>query len=129
MNFSNIISISRRLAAAVGATTIAATATVFSATPANAAVGNGTCDSGEFCAFKNTNYGTILLESKAKNANKVDVQDDVVSSIKNRTTWKCVAVDGRTALPDRKKDLAASTSWSALDSDWDNKINHFEAKS
>lgn len=119
-----------RTAAAGAAATVAVLGvSVVGAGPASAAVGDGTCDNGEFCAFRLANYVDILLESKAKNQ-KVDVVDDKTTSIKNRTSWKWVAVDSRTGpLPDRKKDLAAHTSWSQLDSGWDNKINHFDAKS
>lgn len=121
----NLTAIARTTIAAV---TIAASVAVGAPPPAQAAIGDGTCNRGEFCAYKNTNHESLLLESKAKNTQKVDVEDDVVSSIKNRTTWKWVAVDGRRALPDRKRELAASTSWTSLGSDWDNKINHFDAK-
>ena len=119
----------KRAATGVMATVAVLGTTVAGAGSASAAVGDGTCDNGEFCAFRLADYVDILLESKAKNQ-KVDVVDDKTTSIKNRTSWKWVAVDSRPGpLPDRKKDLAAKTAWSQLDSSWDNKINHFDAKS
>lgn len=124
------IKVLRVAATGVMASAITIGATLVGAAPASAALGDGTCNNGEFCAFRLANYkGDLLVESKAK-SQKVDVEDDVTSSIRNRTSWKWVAVDSRPGpLPDRKKDLASNTSWATLDSSWDNKINHFDAKS
>lgn len=98
---------------------------------AHAAIGDGTCNTGEFCAYDGSGYETILLESKAAaGSNAVDVANDRVSSWKNTTTscWQGITV--RTGLPDQTVlNAYKNTSQTNPSDTWNNKIDHFDVRS
>lgn len=72
------------------------------ATGAQAAAGDGTCDSGEFCAYNYSGWRGLLLESSAPvGTGKVDVANDKVTSFKNKTNNCWQGINVRTALPDQ----------------------------
>jgi len=103
-----------------------ASAGVGAALPASAACGSG---SGHFCAYKNSNYGTKLLDSGAGAGNQVDVADDQVSSGKNWTGnhW-CGMTNVVFLPPDLVFDFAPSTNVSYVGNPANDRIDWFDVK-
>ena len=109
---------------ALGCALIAATC----GASAYAASNNGVCESGEFCAFAYSGYGTLILESQAPvGTGNVQVAHDTTSSVKNNTANCWIGVNERTLLPDQQLILIPQyTALSVLGVGVDNKIDHFK---
>ena len=114
---------------AIGATmAFGSVAIVFGvAGPASAA---GGCAAGHFCAFDNSNYGNMLLDSTAgRGTNAVNVADDRTSSGSNRTGNSWVGVTKRTGLPDQTVfTFSANTDVSYVGGNSNDKIDHFDVR-
>ena len=116
-----------RIKSGIAAGALALVLALGGVTSATAALGDGVCDTGEFCGYALNNYGTILVESRAaKGTNKVEIANDRMSSYKNRTANCWQGITARSGLPDQIVLRAnAYTSQSTPDSGWNDKIDHF----
>lgn len=90
---------------------------------------NGVCDAGEFCAYKDAGYKNIVLDINVPSGYKrIDVPDDAVSSVWNRTAFTWYGRNQRRGLPDATVlTVGAGKSISAPTSAWNDKIDHFNA--
>lgn len=85
---------------------------------------------GHFCAYRDANYGTLLLHSSAGVNSEVDVADNLVSSGKNGTGNYWWGMDEHTFLPDECVVYwAPHTALSYIGNAANDKIDHFAVKS
>lgn len=94
------------------------------------ALGDCGLQTGHFCAYRDANYGTLLLHSSAGVNSEVDVADNVVSSGKNGTGNYWWGMDEHTFLPDECVVYwAPHTAISYVGSSANDRIDHFAVKS
>ena len=88
---------------------------------------NGVCNVGEFCAYKDANLKKLVLDVAApKDYKRIDVPDDQVSSIWNRTSNEWHARNQRTGRGDATiLKVAAGKKIVTPSNSWNDKIDHF----
>lgn len=90
---------------------------------------NGICDAGEFCAYKDANHKNIVLDVAVPEGYKrIDVPDDVVSSVWNRSSFTWYGRNQRTGSSDTTLLTVRSGAKVATPaSSWNDKIDHLNA--
>lgn len=96
-----------------------------------AASAAGTCADGYFCAWSGSNYtGTKLISSRAPaGTDDIDVADDQVSSVQNRTGNRWCGVNNGFPGDDTVLSVAPRTNIGTLASSANNRIDHFYVRS
>jgi hypothetical protein len=104
----------------------AASATMFAPT-ASADVGVlDTCPTGLFCAYDNPDFTGLLLQSADTGSDKIDVADDLTSAGDNQMAACWRGRNRRALRPDETTHTWPAFTRAVIQSDKDNKTDHFD---
>lgn len=117
-----------RLATLATALAAAGAAAVGLAAPASASAAS--CLPGVFCAYADAHWGGVVLQSRAgRGSNRVDVANDMVSSVINNTGSQWLGVNTRSRRSDQVVFRSGPYSDNAyVGNSANDKIDHFDVR-